>query len=305
MAKTKGKSSKSSTRDPRFVAVFRVVTWLVVGLLLCGAVAYGVRTGWRALVARPEFALDPAALSVSAFPEWVNGARMTGELQRHLGRVPAGLSIFDPHIARIVRDELASCPWLLEVNEVRRALPNSLRVKAAFRKPAGLVSYEGRTYTVDADGYWLPDHLFNAPDGLPLIEDALLQRTPPVGQAWDGPRLAVGARLTQYLRHTGLLDRLPIATIDVSGVGRDAIEPDITMMVPYVRDDGRAGQALIKWGKSELYAGLPGLDEPILIVPDEEKVRQLLMRIAERPGLRGVKYIDPRYHNQTVFADAE
>jgi hypothetical protein len=301
----KRKSKKSTPRDPRFVAAFRAATWIVVGLLLCGAAAFGVRTGWRALVQRPEFALDPAALTVSAFPEWVNGAEMTGELQQLLGRVPPGRSLFDPDIARIVRDQLVSCPWLLEVTEVRRELPNSLRVKAAFRKPAGLVSYEGRTYTVDLDGYWLPDRLFDRPEGLPLIEDALLRRPPPVGEPWDGPRLAVGARLTQYILRMGLLEALPVATVDVSGVGRAAIEPDVTMMVPWVRDDGSRGRALVKWGKTKLYAGLPGLEEPILIVPDEEKVRQLLLRASARPGLTGIEYIDPRYHNQTVFANAD
>jgi hypothetical protein len=275
-----------------------------VALLLCGAAAFGVRTGWRAVIARSEFRVEPGALRVAAFPDWVKGPEMTGELQHLLDRVPPGRSLFDPDIARIVGDELASCPWLLEVSEVRRELPNSLRVKAVFRKPAGLVSYEGRTYMVDTEGWWLPDRLFVAPR-LPLIEDALLRQPPAVGQAWDGPRLAVGARLTQFLVRFGLLKRLPITHIDVSGVARAAIEPDITMRVPWVRDDGSPGQCQIRWGKSTFYAGLPGLEDPILEISDREKAQRVLAMEASHPALRSLKYADPRFHNQVVFAEAD
>jgi hypothetical protein len=230
---------------------------------------------------------------------------MTGELQDALARVPAGRSLFDADIARIVRDELAASPWLLEVNEVARELPNSLRVRAVFRRPAGIVSYGGRTYMVDREGYWLPDRLFHAPTReLPVIEDSLLREPPAIGRPWDGPRLAAGARLTQFLDRIGLLEELPVVRIDVSGVARGAIEPDITMTVPWVRGDGSPGQALVKWGKSSFYAGLPGLEEPVLVVPDQEKAQMLLAKAAEYPDLRGIRHIDLRFHGQIIFAEA-
>jgi hypothetical protein len=306
MAKRKSRAGQKAPRNPRWVGAFRVATWVVVALLLCGAAAFGVRTAWQAVGARPAFRVEPGALRVTAFPEWVKGPEMTGELQRVLDRVPPGRSLLDPDIARIVGDELASCPWLLEVNEVRRELPNSLRVKAAFRKPAGLVSYEGRTYMVDVEGWWLPDRLFNTPEAkLPVIEDALLREPPAVGRAWDGPRLAVGARLTQFMQRFGLLSKIAVTSIDVSGVARAAIEPDITLGVPWVRDDGSPGHAQIRWGKSTFYAGLPGLEDPILEVPDREKAQRVLANEAEHPALRGIKYLDPRFHNQIVFAEAD
>lgn len=308
MAKsTKKIKAKGAPRD--WTPAFRGATWVVVAAVLAAALWLGVKTAWAAMAGRPEFRVEPLALAVNAYPAWVRGEGMVNELREQLALVPADRSIFDPDIAAMVRAALDDSAWTLEVTQVRRELPNSLQVKARFRKPAGLVLVGGKTYMVDADGYWLPDRLFVWPDGgqtprLPVIVDRLLSGRPPSGRQWDHPRVAVGARLAQFLARAGLLEKLAVDRIDVTGVDRDAAdpEPDIVLHVPWERADGTMDQALVKWGRSSVYEAFPELGTQPNLTPDSEKLDMLASKLRENPGLRGVRYVDLRFSGQIVFA---
>lgn len=288
-----GRGGGILSRIPR-----RALYWAGAGLLLLIGACVGGRAVWRGIARRPEFAVDPLALRPVAYPKWVKGSRMTGEIRSRLARVPAGKSVFDRDLARTVAHELGRSPWIRQVNSVQRGFPNSLSVALTFRKPAGVVSMGGRLYMVDQEGRWLPDDLFGAPGEwqgarLPAVVDRLLRTRPSPGQAWDGPRLAVGARLSEFLRERGILRRLDLATIDVTGVGRKQ-DPDIVLTT--------AQGAQIKWGKSSTYALVGGLEPAAFPVPDGEKVAMLLSKLHDYPGLAGITYVDLRFHGQVVFA---
>lgn len=277
----------------------RALWWAGAVLVVAVAAALGTRALWRKTAARPEFAVDPLALTPGAYPAWVKGAKITGEIRGRLAQVPSGRSIFDRGLAAAVGHALQRSPWIAEVTSVERNLPNSLKVTIVFRKPAGLVAMGGRQYMVDKQGRWLPDDLFARPpewrgEHLPVIVDRLLRTGPAPGQAWDGPRLAVGARLSEFFRERGLLKRLDLATIDVTGVGRKT-DPDVVL----VTADG----AQIKWGKSSVYAAVSGLERPAFLVPDREKLAMLSSKLRDYPGLKGVSYVDLRFHGQVVFAE--
>jgi len=277
---------------------------LLVALVpLAGGVAVYLAADaiWRALARRPEFRVNTSLLNVGSYPQWVNGPRMAGELRARVGRLPQGRSIFDRDLARLAYREFQGCPWLADVTSVRKKLPNVLQVTIAFRKPAGMVWWDGGRYMVDREGYWLPDDLFGAPqewaDGCqPVIVDGLLRTGPPRGRPWDGPRLAVGARLCEFFRQRSLLKKLDLATIDVTGVGR-ARDPEIVLTT--------AGGAQVKWGKSTVYPFVKGLTAPALGVPDDEKLAMLASKLRDYPGLKGIKYVDLRFHGQIVFAESE
>jgi len=272
----------------------------VMAALVGAAVWFGSRKLWRGVVHRPEFQVVPVALSLNGFPDWIDGARMTDELRRELGRLPRTNSLFRKDLAHAVRHELRASPWVLDVTRVERQLPNTLAVKASFRKPMGQVLFADRLYMVDGDGHWLPEELFKPPLEWgelpsPVIRDSLLNEPPPTGACWDGPRLAAGARLTDFLRREGLLARLRIETIDVTGVGRDAAEPDIVLTA--------AGGAQIKWGKSSVYDEVPGVESAPHLVPDSEKLAMLLSKLDHYPGLQGIRYVDLRFHGKVFFAE--
>jgi hypothetical protein len=291
--------AKSSSRTTTAHPGVRFALWVAVTILAGGALCLASRTVWQAMTRRPEFELNPLALGLSGCPEWVNAQQMSLELRKELADVPSGRSVFDRDIVAAVRDELRRSPWVLDVTAVRRELPNSLQVKAIFRKPMGLVLMGGRQYLVDADGYWLREDLFSRPREwdsarMPVIVDSLLGESPPVGERWDGPRLAVGARLSELCRRGGLFERLPVVTIDVTRVGRGQAEPEIALIA--------ASGAVIKWGKSSVYEKVPGLTAPVYLKPDSEKIEMLLSKLQDYPSLEGIQFVDLRFHNQIVFA---
>jgi cell division septal protein FtsQ len=273
--------------------------WAAAILVTGAAVVLGSRTVWREIARQPQFRVHTLAIAPTDYPEYIDGARMTREVRRLLGRLPGSKSIFDRDLASAVQRELRRCPWVLHMNTVRREMPNSLEVGLVFRKPAGIVSMNGRQYMVDGQGHWLPDQLFKRPrewrgQCLPLIVDRMLRTPPPVGQAWDGVRLAVGARLSELFRQKGLLKKLDLAVIDVTGVGRPN-EPDIVLTT--------ADGAQIKWGTSSVYSQVGGLPRPAFLIPDAEKLAMLFSKLSDYPDLQGIKYVDLRFRGQVVFAE--
>jgi len=278
----------------------RLALWLALFALMCVAASLGSRRLWLAVCNRPEFRVDPTAVALKGLPRWVKEGPMEAELRRQLEGVPPGRNLFDPGLAHAVQHELRACPWVLDVPKVQRALPNSLLAGAVFRKPAALVSFGGRRYMIDIEGYWLPDDLFQEPpewrqQAVPVIRDRLLQEPPPMGQPWDPPRLEVGARLIQFLWEQGLFSRLHVESVDVTGVGRDTVEPDIELITP--------NGARVKWGKSSTYAHVEGLQRPAFLVPDEEKLQMLLSKLDRYPDLRGLRYMDLRFHGQIAYVE--
>jgi hypothetical protein len=301
MARSRTRSKGAGPRPAARLAL-RGFLWLAVAGMVLTALCIGGQSVWGAVLARPEFQVRPAALTLNGRPEWVNGPAMTLELRQCLGSLPPRVPLFAGHLALAVQRELLASPWVLAVTSVERRLPDWLSVAAAFRKPAGVVFVGGRRYMVDQDGQWLPDELMYRPyewtgERTPDIIDRALGEAVPVGRRWNGPRFAVGARLTDFLRGSGLFRKLDLTVIDVTGVGRAAIEPDITLTA--------AGGAVIKWGRSSLYDGVEGLSPDYDGPSDGEKLEMLLAKLNEYPGLTGIQYVDLRFHGMTFFLGTE
>ncbi len=295
--------TKRTSRAARVVRrLVRPLLWLAVVAALVAASYVAAVTVWDNVVHRPEFRLQLRALTLNGYPEWVNAERMTEELRGELGALPRDASLFNPDVAAAVQHELCASPWLVDVREVRRVMPNRLQVSPVYRRPAGLVRWNGHKYLVDREGVWLPDELFSPPASwarvtTPLIVDRLLQESPPMGRPWAGPRMAVGAALTEFLRTGGLLEKLELATVDVTGVGRPTAEPDIVLTT--------AGGTDIKWGASSLYAEVPDLEPPPSLIPDALKLQAVLDKLEEYPDLSGIRYLDPRFHSKIIIQPAD
>ncbi len=295
------KKSKSNKDEfgPRWKPVLRAAVWVLIIGALAGACWLGAARGWQAVEHRPEFRLNLHALTLRDCPDWVDCENMNRHLRGQMKALPADASLFRQDIARAVQHEMRASPWLLEVQEVDRVLPNNLQIRAVFRKPAGIARWNKQDYLVDKEGCYLPEEFFSAPpawegEDTPRIVDDILHEAPPIGRPWDGPRMAVGARLSDFLRRKGVLERLRLSTINVTGVGRYGTEPPILLVTD--------GGAKIKWGSSSLYKDVPGLSAAPSGPSDEEKLDMLLSKLGDHPGLRGIRYIDLRYHGKIIFA---
>ena len=291
--------------------LWKPAAWLLAAGALAAGGWFGSQAAWSALAGRPEFRID-AMLELDDCPQWVRAGPMSWQLRQALDGEPYGRSLFDPATAHTVAAYMRESPWVLEVRAVERRLPNSLRAELTWRKPAGVVWMEmnGKRYMVDRDGHWLPDDLFRerAEWGnvhLPVIRDRRFAQLPGWNDARNAPRYAVGARMTEFFLRSGLLARLHVSVIDVTGVGRNVTEPDVILTVPWVRDDGEPADARVWWGKSSFYEGLEGLATPLLATPDEEKLRMLLTELAAHPGLRGVTLLKLQFPGQTILRPAE
>jgi len=290
--------------------LLKPAAWLLAICALAAGGWLGTRAAWSGLVGRPEFRLDALTLALDDCPPWVRPLPMARQLRGALSGEPHGRSLLDADVAHIVAGRLRQSPWVLQVATVQRRLPNSLLAGLVFRKPAGIVWMDGKRYLVDRDGHWLPDDLFKQPAEwdrvhVPVIEDRRFARLPTWGRPWNGPRYAVGARMTEFLHQVGLLARPWVSVIDVTGVGRSVAEPDIALIIPWVRDDGTPAEARVRWGKSSVYTGLDGLEQPLLVTPDGEKARMLLSQLAEHPGLKEITRLDLRFPGQIFSREAE
>ena len=298
MAKTsRNKSSKPASRLP--APLVRALVWLVLAGLVTAAGYVGATTAWAALASSPQFQLDLQSFALGDHPSWVKGEEMSRELAGTLTALPDGASVFDRGVVEAVHRQLGSSPWLVQVSGVQRRLPNVLLIQATFRRPAGLAIWDGSRYMVDKDGCPLPERLFNPPlewlgKPIPSIVDRSLKVPPPLGRAWDKPRMAVGAQFSEYLRRSGLYDRLSLATIDVTNVGRGSAEPDIVLTT--------TGGAQIKWGASSVYPNV-GLSEATFLIPDAEKLQVLLGKLVDYPDLQGIQYLDLRFHGKVYFRE--
>ncbi|NLW49471.1 MAG: hypothetical protein GXY85_01325 [Candidatus Brocadiaceae bacterium] len=310
--KARAKKSKAAKSRSGPAFVLQLLWKTAVGLLVLAGLAaggwFGVRTAWGALAERPEFQI--AGFDLDDCPPWVRGAAMGRQLREALRGEPCGRSVLDPEVAELVAARLGASPWVLRVDAVRRRMPDRLHIALTFRKPAGIVWLNAKRYMVDRDGHWLPDDLFQQPAEwadvqLPVIEDRRFSQHPCWNAPWNGPRFAVGARLTDFFLHNGLLERLHVSTIDVAGVGRGASQPDIVLIVPWTRDDGTPAETRVLWGQSTQYQGLDGVEAPLLATSDQEKLHKLLAQVAVRPGLRHLAHVDLQYRGQAAFLPAE
>lgn len=299
MARSAASTKKESSHRASSRAL-KAALWVFLVALVSAAIWFGSRKVWESVVHRPEFQVNARAISLNTCPYWVDGPRMAQELSKELAELPESESLFERDLAHAVQHELRSSPWVLDVTRVRRRMPSTLLVKAVFRRPAAVVLFGTQQYMIDRDGHWLPEDLFNRPpewehESLPVIVDRLLGEPPPVGERWDGPRMAAGARLADFLRREGLFEVLPVDSIDVTGVGREIEGPDILLVA------AQGGE--VRWGESSVYAQVAGLTALPFLVPDYEKLEMLLSKLDEYPNLQGIKYVDLRFHGKISFME--
>jgi len=292
------KKSKTSGGKEKVLNVVRsrgarYALWGVLfALVVVGIVIAGTQT-WAAVTHRDEFQLGPDSLVIRSWPPCIRTDRMLQELRTQTRRAMSEGSVFDKDVCQRVQHELRGCPWVEDVKEVRRELPNRIVADVAFRQPAGVAKVGEKHFMIDEDGAWLPTWFYFKPEHweaapLPAITNDHLAHHPQPGRKVDALSLAVGARLSAFLLDQGLFQQVKVNKIDVTHVGRGATEPDVILLT-------EAGVA-IKWGTTDAYTALRGLDRPAQENTDEQKLHMLQTKLDEYPGLKGLEYIDLRFN---------
>jgi len=327
MAKTQPRAKRTNrSRAParhggRMMAA-RAFLWLAVVGLLAAACAVAARTVWSAVASNARFTVQfDRDVELPEFPDWVIRKPMEQLVRDELRAIPGSMSIFETRMDRgradgaafrrsapeLVHAALGAIPWIEQVEAVEKVLPNRLAVRLRFRRPAAVVLWEGRRHLVDREGRWLgvEGGLFRLPPDwdaarIPVVIDANLRKRPEPASPWDAPRLAVGARLNEYLLACGLYDRLHVTRIDVTWVSRGAenvrleggIQPEVTLVT--------ATGTRVKWGKSSVYADVEGLTPSLTEYPDDDKLRRLLGTLERYRELTDCTYVDLRFRPTAV-----
>jgi hypothetical protein len=199
-------------------------------------------------------------------------------------------SIFDPELAASLRDSLLAHPWVKEVRDVRRILPNRVALDVRLRVPVAVVEVGAWRLAVDDEGVVLEDHPGRVPHGLWRIrgDKKSVPRIPRLGSAFacqpvvDG--LSVAEDLAQNASHP-MLRYVTIAAIDVSAVG-SARGSEIVLEL--------ANGTFVDWGSART-----GSLGPIELSA-AAKLDNLLLVHDRNPGLNGVARVDAATRDPVV-----
>jgi hypothetical protein len=293
--KKKTQKSSGSQARGRTAALYalRLLLWIAVPGILLIATGMGLKTVWHNIANRPEFRLDPNALRFTSKPDSLRSGPILQALQKEIRGVLSDTPIFKRDICHAVQHELRASPWILDVQAVRRQLPDRLSVTAVFRTPAAIVKYNGQDYMIDTWGYWLPEKFYRFPeewkqDPPPVITHRELRSPPVPGERWDGIALAIGARFARFLNSQNIIENLLVTEIDVTNIEKPGLESDIVLKWKNGTE--------IKWGGSDIYSQFKGLQRSPDEFKDETKLHMLQQMLKEHPGLEGLEYVDLRFN---------
>jgi hypothetical protein len=248
-------------------------------ILILGLGIFLVDLVKRRAVGADYFRVDPAQIAIGELPPSVP-ERVAAEIQTlaHVGP----RSIFDPELIEDLRGSVSRHPWVREVADVRRILPNQVALDLRLRSPVAVVEVGAWRLAIDADCVVLEDHPSLVPPGLTRIrgDKKSIPRIPRPGHAFscqpviDG--LAVAEDLRIHATHP-IFRYTSVAAIDVAGVGT-ARSSEIVLEL--------ANGTLVEWGSAPT-----GVLGPIEMAVGA-KLDNVLLVQDQNPGLHGVTRIN-------------
>ncbi len=303
MAKSKKRKTRADKAGSKkrwsgpLILSLRLLLWLIVLGSLVLALQMGARGAWYAVAGHPSFSVTAENVSFDT-PDYIRKKNVEAELRGKLADVLSDANIFDRTLAGAVKKGVSQWPPIIEVREVRRLLPNQIRIEVFFRRPAGTVERGSEHFLIDRDGHLLPEEFYREPvDWQGRARPVIVHENLSLPGEWrwrEEEALAVGARLSRFLEERGALEFLDIKEIDVTHVGRRGLTgADVSLVT--------GGGAIIGWGTTEEYRNIGGLkeqrrvDEP----SDEKKLRELGGFLREHSGLKGIRHLDMRFNRIT------
>jgi hypothetical protein len=278
----KVRSFFSSTAEA-YIALWRCapLRHLVMGTVIVTAMLILFYEMQRRVEKMPRFQVRFSSLDLYNEQDfsWIKGQDMRRLLRVPLS--PKGRSVFDPKLLGVVRVAFLSNPWVRSDDMVRRQYPNTVTFQVRLRRPVAYVKQSRKLFLVDGDGFRLPGTYFRpVPElKLPFVSGASeTSAAPPIGMAFDNPRLARALDLVAIMdSYKRLLDKYNeyIEEIDVSNVGStEGSEVDFRL----------SSGMVFEWGRTPGSGNLPVLTTKQKI----ENLRRALETRNRPPGRRTV-----------------
>jgi hypothetical protein len=186
------------------------------------------------------------------------------------------LSVLDDGVAltRRVKDAFEFHPWVASVERITRRLPASIEIELTYRQPIAAVESrdsDGVTYLpIDENAVRLPDGDLTPAECRYLPRISGVTGRPRVGDAWNDPRVAGGAKLAASLGDVWQKLRL----VEIIAVLQSAPHDDTPV---YAFEIVTTGGVRVVWGAA------PGQQTPAGESPFDQK-RQRLLDYADQNG---------------------
>jgi hypothetical protein len=243
--------------------------WFGLGLLLI--VGIGGHYMWRhqasSIAGLPQYQITAEAVRMTPLPPWIRSDVKT-EVLRDAGLL-GNLSLLDDWdtLVRRLRQAFEFHPWIAEVKQIKRRLPNSLEIEVEYRRPIAVVESSGPSgvalLPIDDAAIRLPEADLTDVERHYLPRIANVTGRPLVGETWDDPRVLGGARLASALidvwQPLRLVEILPSAHQTVYAESRF-----------YTYEIVTSGRTRIVWGAA------PGEEQLAGESPTTEKRKRLL-----------------------------
>jgi hypothetical protein len=300
------KKSNPAPADPKSVAAAPAQSGWWVALHFLGIIAAGVGIYFLVQQARKYVETDVSppggAIHVVLLhrPGWMTDS-LASEIAAVVPRTDHG--IFDPNLLPTTVNKLKSCPWVRNVNSVRRSYGtepgNMLLVDCDYRVPIAVVEWKNSYWLIDNDGTKLSEefsaaqlpNLVNGPDGSVNIRIIRgVEKAPPTaGRQWMGNDLIAGLDLVKLFYGKNYLN--DVDTIDVSNFGGrlDRGSPQLTLQT--------------KFGTSIWWGRPVNAKDYFKEIPTLRKLQTLKLAVAKLGRIdAGRSYFDIRYEYSLVPA---
>jgi len=250
-----------------------VLTWVLPTIALAAICALGLRWSRYHVLASPRYRVAAPRIALrEPLPAWWDK-----EIEEQINQSCAfanGMSIFDDSLLAKIAEGYRACPWVKQVQWVKKEFPRRVEASVLLRWPAAAVARRtsaGTAYfLVGEDGVRLPKTYGNWPSGLniPFIQGSVA-RLPRPGERWSDKSITDAIKIVRLLQSSDVVRKaITITGVDVSNSdGRDPTRSPFRVLAE--------NNCEIQWGRA------PDTDKPGEL-PVEEKIKKL-----ERFILRG------------------
>jgi hypothetical protein len=264
--------------NPRWRSLVRLRPRVWLALLLIATVGALGHFVWRqqasAIARLPQYRVTAEQVHITPPPPWIRSDVKT-EVLRDAG-LSGNLSLLEDWEALVhrLRQAFEFHPWVAEVKQITRRLPNSLEIVLEYRRPVAVVESGGpggiALLPIDVAAVRLPEADLTDVERQYLPRISNVTGRPIVGEVWDDPRVVGGARLSALLgdvwQALRLVEILPSPHPQVQGEARF-----------YTYEIVTSGRTRVVWGAA------PGEERPAGESAFAEK-RQRLLDYAAKAG---------------------
>ncbi len=242
---------------------------------------------------------EPLIVVVKNRPRWMTDSVVDRIVVA--ARPVSNRSAFDRQLLVDARRSLEANPWVIRVNQVRRAYTHkpgdTLEIDCEYRTPVALVHWGTYYWLIDREGFKLPEQFpaANVPREIMGSDDRVnlrviegVRRAPPeVSHKWPGEDLAAGLEMIGVLFNRPYTEDIIKISVTNFGGRIDPREPQIVLTTRFNTN--------IYWGR------LPSDKDAFIEVRPEQKL-EYLKTAFERSGRADMKqpWLDLRFDGMRV-----